>query len=384
MQQRIDAIDFWRGAALATIFINHIPGNVLGYLTPRNFGFSDSAEAFVFLSGVSVGLGYGAMFDAKGVRAGVLSLARRARRLYAAHVSLTAAALTLYWIASRLTGETALLSEEGRSTPFVDPLRGWIGVVTLSHQIGHFNILPLYIVLLALAPVLILIGRRSPWTMLAFSGGLYGLARLSGVNAPSWPDPGAWYFNPAAWQLIFALGLFSGLSSRKGAAIPVSPALSGLAHGVTLVGALVVSNGFGFIPGLLDIAGRYLDWDKTDLGVVRIVDFLALAYLVHGSNVTGRLERTIVYRPLVMLGRQALPIYCLGSLLSAVGQILRDVWLASPAFDLLFVAIGLKGLFGAARALERAAHARSAAPRRSAPPAIVLRLSAKAEQVRRK
>jgi hypothetical protein len=361
MQERVDAIDFWRGAALATIFINHIPGNMLGYLTPRNFGFSDSAEAFVFLSGLSVGLHYGGLFDSKGVRAVVLPLAKRARRLYFVHILLTAAALTLYWIASRLTGESALLADEGRSTPFVDPLRGWIGVVTLSHQIGHFNILPLYIVLLAVAPVFILIGRRRPWTMLAFSGGLYGLARLSGINAPSWPDPGAWYFNPAAWQLIFALGLFSGLS-RKGRPIPVSPALYGLAHGVTLVGALVVSNGFGLIPGLVDAVGRYLDWDKTDLGVVRIVDFLALAYLVYCSGVTDRLRQTAFYAAIATLGRQALPVYCLGSLLSALGQILRDAWIASPAFDLVFVTVGLKGLLGAARALERRAEAKPAAP----------------------
>ncbi|MBM3642008.1 MAG: hypothetical protein FJX15_11855 [Alphaproteobacteria bacterium] len=37
----IEAIDFWRGAALVTILISHIPGNILGNFTPRNFGFSD-------------------------------------------------------------------------------------------------------------------------------------------------------------------------------------------------------------------------------------------------------------------------------------------------------------------------------------------------------
>jgi hypothetical protein len=63
MGERIDSIDFWRGVALVTIFINHIPGNILGNLTPRNFGFSDSAEAFVFLSGLSVSLAYASRFD---------------------------------------------------------------------------------------------------------------------------------------------------------------------------------------------------------------------------------------------------------------------------------------------------------------------------------
>jgi hypothetical protein len=49
-------IDFWRGLALVVILIEHIPRNVLDSLTPQNFGFSDAAEAFVFLSGVSLGL----------------------------------------------------------------------------------------------------------------------------------------------------------------------------------------------------------------------------------------------------------------------------------------------------------------------------------------
>src|SRR5580704_10681045 len=55
---RIRDIDFWRGAVLIAIVIDHIPGNPLENWTPRNFGLSDSAEAFVFLSGVSVGLIY--------------------------------------------------------------------------------------------------------------------------------------------------------------------------------------------------------------------------------------------------------------------------------------------------------------------------------------
>ncbi len=60
MQQtkRIDEIDFWRGVALVVIFINHFQGNIISLITPRNYGFSDSAEAFVFISGLSVALAY--------------------------------------------------------------------------------------------------------------------------------------------------------------------------------------------------------------------------------------------------------------------------------------------------------------------------------------
>ena len=55
---RIGGIDFARGLVLVAIMIDHVPGNVLESVTPRNFALSDSAEAFVFLSGVSVGVAY--------------------------------------------------------------------------------------------------------------------------------------------------------------------------------------------------------------------------------------------------------------------------------------------------------------------------------------
>ncbi len=56
---RLDAL---RGLALATIFVNHVLGTVLEAATLRNFGFSDAAEAFVLMAGVSAGLAYGPAF----------------------------------------------------------------------------------------------------------------------------------------------------------------------------------------------------------------------------------------------------------------------------------------------------------------------------------
>src|SRR5438094_3360480 len=80
--KRIDGIDFWRGLALLTIFIDHVPENVFQHVTQKNFGFSDAAELFVFLSGVSVALAYGTrFFDGETVGA-VRALLRRAFTLY--------------------------------------------------------------------------------------------------------------------------------------------------------------------------------------------------------------------------------------------------------------------------------------------------------------
>lgn len=351
MRERIDAIDFWRGVALATIFINHIPGNVLGNFTPRNYGFSDSAEAFVFLSGMSVALAYGRLFKAETAVAAV-SLMRRAARLYGAHLALTLAALALYGAATHLTGHDGLLGEHGRGTPFADPIRGALGIVTLTHQIGYFNILPIYVVFLVLAPTLLALGLHSRWKMLAFSLGLYAAARWLGINLPSWPDPGVWYFNPMAWQLMFALGIFAGLAAKEGR-IPFYSCVNRLAHLFTIGAALVVSNCLGLAPGLVDAAGQFLDWDKTQLGTIRIIDFLALAYVIYCSGVTSRLRLTPIYAAASTLGRHPLIVYCASSLMSAVGHILHETWTASPLFDVVFVAASIVCLHKIASVLER-------------------------------
>ena len=56
MPRPANAVDFWRGFALVSIFINHIPGNVFQNYTYSQYGISDAAELFVFLAGWSIGI----------------------------------------------------------------------------------------------------------------------------------------------------------------------------------------------------------------------------------------------------------------------------------------------------------------------------------------
>lgn len=61
-QGRDTRIDVFRALALLTIFINHVPGTIYEHFTHKNLGFSDSAEAFVLISGMAVALAYGSKF----------------------------------------------------------------------------------------------------------------------------------------------------------------------------------------------------------------------------------------------------------------------------------------------------------------------------------
>ena len=80
-------IDFWRGLALVTIFIDHVPGIIFENYTLRAVAISDAAEIFVFLAGWSMRL----LVSSRSVRQMdglhvVLRLESRAFTIFAAQI----------------------------------------------------------------------------------------------------------------------------------------------------------------------------------------------------------------------------------------------------------------------------------------------------------
>jgi hypothetical protein len=215
---RVRDIDFWRGTVLIVILVDHIPGNPLEHFTPRNFGLSDSAEAFVFLSGLSVGLIYLPRARKHGFAAAAGACLKRALKIYGVHIALTLAALVVFAVAYWLSGVTELIEAHGRSLVFGSPANGLLGLALLSHQLGYFNILPLYIVLMLWAPLAIALAQRTPLLALTVSAGLYAAARAFDLNLPNWPQPGGWFFNPFAWQLVFTMGVVAALVPQRSSA----------------------------------------------------------------------------------------------------------------------------------------------------------------------
>src|SRR6478736_10277709 len=81
-------LDLLRGIANWAIFLNHIPNNAINWITTRNYGFSDGAELFVFISGYTAALVYGRIMRDHGFVIGATRLAKRVWQLYVAHVML--------------------------------------------------------------------------------------------------------------------------------------------------------------------------------------------------------------------------------------------------------------------------------------------------------
>ncbi|MGI6245013.1 MAG: OpgC family protein [Pseudochelatococcus sp.] len=320
---RIETIDFWRGLVLVIIFINHVPGNIFETFTPRNFGFSDSAEAFVFISGMSVALAYGGSMSRGDVLGALNKAWRRASLLYVIHLLLTFTAIALFANAFVLTGKEIFLLGHGRDVIFDDPSAALLGIVSLGHQLGYYNILPLYILLMLCAPFILLAAWRSPMTTLTVSFVIYAIAQAPQVNLPSWPVPGLWFLNPFAWQLAFVIGVVTVVVMRRsGDALPGFRWLTAICALLVVAGIVLTTNCFGYRPGLFDAARALGGFDKTDMNVMRLAHFLALAYLLARFRVGDGLMRIpAVGSSLALMGRHGLAVFALGSVLSSAGQI---------------------------------------------------------------
>ncbi len=323
--KRDHRIDWLRGLALATIFINHMPGNRFEFWTPRNFGFSDSAEVFVLLAGVAAALAFFKRFErGDGISVTAKAL-RRAGVLYGAHLLSTVLVVLMFSAVAWMLSNPDVYDLIDIRPLISQPLPGMIGVLTGGWQLGYFNILPMYVVLLLLLPALLWLARIDVRLMLAASSAIYLVANIGGLNMPGFPDAHGWYFNPLAWQLIFATGLALGILRVRGQSVPWHP-LAGLLAAAYVLYALVwviMSFDGGVTVGLLPLWVDTLA--KSNLPLVRLAHVLALAYLLVHSPLWPALQRLgsghWLIAPWRLMGQHSLPVFVAGSLLSMAGYL---------------------------------------------------------------
>lgn len=343
-QSRLVSIDFWRGFALLTIFINHVPGHFLSDYTFRNFGMSDAAELFVLLAGISAAFAYlRPMMGGESAR----PLARvllRAFQLYTAHLALVIVAVMVIGGFVVLTQDTRILELYHLDIITRWPVESFVGLGLLTFQPAYLNILPLYVSLLVAAPVILLLARVHPFLALAASAGLYLATQLAGLALPVWPGDGGWYFNPFAWQLLFTTGAAASVIVRR---METSPhVLVLIAAAAYVLFAFIVAAPWVHYSWLPD--GRLLSQElvepmsKHDLSAWRLLHVLALAYLVaaivpaHASWLRQRWAQVVQ-----TCGKHSLEIFSLGTLLSFFG------WIALTEFgsnQLAVLAVNVIGI----------------------------------------
>lgn len=348
---RDQRLDMFRGLALVMIFINHAPGTIYENWTDRNFGFSDAAEAFVLMSGIAAGLAYSQQLRSGPLWPGIARIWARARSLYMVHIVTTLLALGVFAAAAAWFGVWSPLSTNNILPLFSEPLQTIIGLPLLTHQLGYFNILPLYMVLLLVTPVLLIVGRRHPWPVIIGSILLWALAGQFHLDFPNYPNLGGWFFNPLSWQLIFVIGLFSGVAMReRHALVPYDNAL------FIAAAVFVIVVGFWMQLDWLGTFGRdhllapishlgfpdYFVWfDKTYLALPRLLHALALAYVLSSIPAVRGIADSSITAPLRVMGRNGLPVFAAGSVLDMVIQAIKAAQGSDPVNDGILLFSGL-------------------------------------------
>lgn len=375
-------IDVFRGLALVMIFINHMPATPWSVLTLRSWGFSDSAEVFVLLAGVAAALAYGRFFLRGDIWLGITAVASRIWTLYRTHLLLFLIVGTLCLIGAERFNEPSHLEALGFDTFLQNPGAFLAHVVTLGFLPGYLDILPLYIILLAMLPVLFLLDRLHWAAPLGAALLLWGMVQIWGFNLPNSRTAREWTFNPFAWQLIFVIGFTLGRRMQSGASMGV-PARPLVARTLTIAAAIFTLTAFVItapwreIPGYENVMLVNPAWigtiSKTDLSFIRLIDNLAKLWLV---LVLVRPDALWLsrgpFRLAGLMGRHSLEVFALSTALGVAGGIIITVNGFHPGIVALAVLGGTALMISIAAAKEwrDAAYARNRKTKTAQQPSI--------------
>lgn len=340
-------LDFFRGLALIFIFIDHIPENILSYFTIQAVQFFDAAEVFIFISGYTAALVYGRTLALQGKLYATARILGRAWQLYVAHIFLFVIfiAEVSYTVT---TFNNPMYNDEMRVGDFLDePHVAIVKALLLEFQPTFLDILPLYILLLAAFPLILLGLRLRPAIVLIPSFLLYAAVQVTNFSVPAYPEGHVWYFNPLAWQFLFTTGAALALAAGR------ERRWSRFERGLLPLAAVLVAVGFVVklswtIHGVWDpFPGLFLRelWpvNKSNLSPIRLVPFFALVMVVAAVvRPEAAFLRSAMARPLVLCGQQSLEIFCLGILLSALGHFVLSEYDSSIGVQL---AVNLAGIF---------------------------------------
>ncbi len=196
-EKRDRRLDLLRGFAVLVMVVDHFGGSSWLYLiTGNNNFFTSGAEAFVLISGMVVGMVYGAIALRDGLGVAVRKALERAWTLYKLTVVLT----VLFAVLS-----VVFELPWARDTELGDPLLFLANVILFRQTYYLADIPMMYTLLMAVAPIgLWLLYKKRTRLLVVLSFAVW--AGYQYVNAQQiliMPIIGNTTFHPAAWQMIF-------------------------------------------------------------------------------------------------------------------------------------------------------------------------------------
>lgn len=336
---RLPLLDGLRGYFLVFMVINHLnfqDGALIVRINHAELGFVQDAQGFVFLSGLLVGLYYTRLYESgRGVEA--------ARRIFRRAVELYRYVLVILALAVLCAVTMPELRDvwgHGLGGIYDDALAFGAFAALLLYQPTYMDILPQYILYLLISPLLIPLVLAGRWHVVAAGSAALWLSVQLGIHLPfvagiehalraASPELVLRsHFNPFAWQVVFVAGLLLGAARSAGRLDMgriLSPGRTFLplaALGVVLFFmAWRLAFSFDLVPE--EMAARFWQYaDRGEFGLVYLVNFAALAYLIAwllrcgpeagdaGVRALAGLLRRLFSLPfLTLLGRHSLQVY---------------------------------------------------------------------------
>ncbi len=330
---RLIAIDAIRGFCLINIFINHVGTGLLQNFSPSRVFFFDSADAFVFLAGISSFLAYAPRAGGSGTTSHpARRIWRRAMILYLANLTLALMSVALLLGFAMLAPNSgfaerpeAVIAEHGVWTYVRD-------LILMRQDVGYTVVLRVYVVLMLVAPLYVWLATIRFWWPLVPAGIVWVLAGHFGMteyNSLTGVERSMTIF---AWNLIFAAGISLGAAIRDGRQLWSNPWSLGLAAAITF--ALPIGTGL-----LARVSPDVLAWTemRNDLfwtgaskslqSPLRVANLIAAAYLVVAARrapVVRLIHGAAPGNLFVVLGRKSLEVFVLGAVLALLVE--RVLW----------------------------------------------------------
>ncbi|MBX2855639.1 MAG: OpgC domain-containing protein [Rhodobacteraceae bacterium] len=338
-------LDFFRGVGMFIIFTAHMgPYNPWVRWIPARFGYSDATEIFVFCSGAASAMAFLAVFETRGWWLGTARILWRMWQIYWCHIAMFFAIVaSLAWVDANFELSRSYVQVLNVARFFDNAREFTPALLMMTYVPNYFDILVMYIVILALIPVvaglsiapkraalgavlalwavaypLALTPSEAGQTTLALGwiasgaaafGLFYALSSLkqpgpivfvaglwllvsqpwviavdipifTGLNLPAEiTSDRQWFFNPFAWQLVF----FTGFAFAVGW-LPRPPVDNRLIALAIVVVALAIPIRFWGIVREVELFQEIRSalsplGGKSFFGVLRYIHFLAIAYL---------------------------------------------------------------------------------------------------------
>lgn len=273
-------LDFLRGLAISAMVVDHVGGDTfLTAISGGNRTIVSAAEAFVFLSGLVLGMVYAERIARSGPVEALKGILHRALTLYKA-----SAGVALFFVGLFLLTDVRMWNDRASGLGVDDPFKAITGALTLHYSFNGSDVLVMYTLMLAAAPAVIyLFYRGKTPVVLLGSLAIWAIYQRYPTEATIPWNVANSAFPVAAWQLLFVAGMAAGFHrSRVTGWLTRSTGSTGL----TMLGSASIyylllrsEQLFGSLPLPSQLFGNatYASlFAKPELGPARVLAFVAL------------------------------------------------------------------------------------------------------------